>query len=635
MQSEAIMNTPHKALSWLLAFLLAGCVMPVERPGRPGDPVVEAENRWRAGDYRGAARLYQQLSESPSASTPDYFRLQAAEALLQANDPGGAGVLVGNINPDTFDANRKTRFMLVKSQLDLETGKVREALATLDGISSRQLDPELKARYHALRADAYARQADWLASARERVFLDDLLHDADAVQRNHQAILDALRQLPDKTLERHQSPPPDNVGGWIALARILKRSHLPNAVVRQQVQRWRQQYPNHPGDGPSLEAFVQQRAEENVPPKSVAVLLPLSGSLAAAGEAIRTGITAAYYAQDAGARPSIRFYDSEKEPIHTLYEKAIEQGADFVVGPLVKKELAYLAARSEITVPVLALNQVPEAERDNLYQFGLNPEEEVEQAASSAWFDGRQNALVLAPASTFGERLSNHFNQYWRRLGGKILAIKTYSPRDKDYAAPIKDLLARASLAPANVNSAPIGEALAAETSAAPQTADFIFLVADAQSARLIQPQFNFFGAGGIPVYAISHVFSGKRTTNLDEDLSGVIFCDIPWLLRDDDNGPLAKTNLQGLWQKTPDTFIRLIAMGIDAYNLLPRLSELRDHPHSRYAGATGSLSIQPGNRIQRQLECAQFEQGALRLRGPAPYLQPADARAARPQAMP
>ncbi len=622
------MTAPHKTLSVLLALLVVGCAMQAERQRAPENPAAEAENLLRAGDYTGAAHLYRQLSENPAATTPDYFRLQAAEALLQVNDTQGANALIERTNPDTFDAYNKSRFILLKSRLDVESGQVKAALAKLDGISARQLDPTLRARYHAVRADAYAKTGDWLASARERVDLAAMLRDADAVQQNNQAILEALRQLPDRVLERRQ-PPPDELGGWMALARILKRTHVSSAAIRQQIERWRLAYPHHPADGPLLDAFAQQHSEENLPPKSIAVMLPLSGSLAAAGEAIRVGITSAYYAQDAGARPIIRFHDSEKRPIYALYQALIDQGADFIIGPLVKKELADLAAGGDITVPVLALNQVPETTRDDLYQFGLNPEEEVEQAASSAWFDGRQNALILAPASAFGERLVSHFSQYWRRLGGKILAIKTYSPKAKDYAGPIKSLLAEATAAPVTAGGAPIaGEAIAAEIS--PQPADFIFLVADAQSAPLIQPQFNFYGAGTMPVYSISHVFSGKANTGLDEDLSGVIFCDIPWLLNADDNSPLAKRSLQPLWQGTPDTFIRLIAMGIDAYNLIPQLSALRDHPNSRYAGATGSLSISSGNRIQRQLECAQFEQGTLRLRGPAPFLQPGDGTAAR-----
>jgi outer membrane PBP1 activator LpoA protein len=255
---------------------------------------------------------------------------------------------------------------------------------------------------------------------------------------------------------------------------------------------------------------------------------------------------------------------------------------------------------------------VPGAYNPKLYQFGLAPESEVEQAAGSAWFDGRQSALVLAPDSQFGQRMVKYFTNYWKTLGGKVLAAKTYPYHSQDLAAPVKSLL---SAQPA------------ADTGAG----NFVFLVADARDARQIVPELNAQGAGTLPVYALSHVHSGKADPAQDQDLRGLIFCDIPWLLNPNEGGALSAHALESQIAETPPDVVKLIALGLDAYRLLPELERFRADALYRFPGGTGNLSLQSGNRIQRQLECAQFENGQLQLRGQAPLLQPGPSPAPTP----
>ena len=76
---------------------------------------------------------------------------------------------------------------------------------------------------------------------------------------------------------------------------------------------------------------------------------------------------------------------------------------------------------------------------------------------------------------------------------------------------------------------------------------------------------------------------------------------------------------LKETWKQFPSAYLRLIAMGIDAYNLATRLDNLETDP---YPGATGNLSLTADQRIQRKLICAKFMDGqpeisdfALRIR--------------------
>jgi len=303
----------------------------------------------------------------------------------------------------------------------------------------------------------------------------------------------------------------------------------------------------------------------------------------------------------------LHFVDAGSGDVVSVYRRLADQGAQAVAGPLVKEQVTALTRAADLPIPVLALNQTPAATNPQVFQFGLTPEHEAEQSAGSAWFDGRQNALVLAPATEFGQRITKHFTGYWRTLGGKVVSTKTYPYHGTDFSSPVRSLLGAAS-------------------PSATETTDgsFLFLIADARDARLILPQIAASQNSSIPVYALSHVYGGKTDLQADQDLNGLIFCDIPWLLNPGDSGPLSTRALQTQIQQTPPDYLRLIALGVDAYRLLSELDRFRSDPEYRFAGVTGNLSLQSGNRLQRQLECAQFEGGSLRPRGPAPVLAPA-----------
>src|SRR3990167_10584946 len=102
-----------------------------------------------------------------------------------------------------------------------------------------------------------------------------------------------------------------------------------------------------------------QRSAPLAPPQNIALLVPLSGGLSTYGTAIRNGFFTAYYAEkDAtGYSPVITVYDTNGQTIQSLYQKAVQEGANFVVGPLNKAEVATLIKMPSITIPVLALNE--------------------------------------------------------------------------------------------------------------------------------------------------------------------------------------------------------------------------------------------------------------------------------------
>ena len=124
----------------------------------------------------------------------------------------------------------------------------------------------------------------------------------------------------------------------------------------------------------------------------------------------------------------------------------------------------------------------------------------------------------------------------------------------------------------------------------------------------------KFHHASDLPLLATSHLYDGKKNRHQDRDMDTILFCDMPWTL----NAPSAQ---QGLKSQNETAFKphqgqlqRLLAMGIDAYQLVPLLAMLESHPYERYRGETGTLRLSEGRRIDRRLQWARFERGIAEL---------------------
>lgn len=627
---------PILLLLIVLGSMLGGCARFTERRATDDPWVKYAESRFANGDYAGAAEIFESMAGKSGA--PDHFRLRAADAHLRAGENAAAQALITSINAGQLDEVDQVDFYLLSARLDLNAGRASQAMGELNRIAKSPRTKAQEVHYHLLRASANNQLGDMVGSARERVILGPLLTSAEATQNNNEAIYDALSRLPDSALLNQSPRAPDPLGGWMQLTHILHS--VPTAELGAELGAWRSRYPHHPADGAFLDrvleesgrhvqiqaapalraekpaaAPVEQSAGTKPGAQFIGVMIPLTGPFAPAGEAVRSGMLAGFYADSSPTKLPLKFADSESTGVDQLYQSLSAQGAALGVGPLIKEEVLKLMRIPNRSVPLLALNQVADATADSVVQFGLSPEQEVEQAAGAAWFDGRQRAVVLAPSSPFGERLASHFARYWRSLGGKLVATKTYAPNAADYATAA----AQTALA-VGIGTNPADAPTAGET----LKADFIFLIANPHDARLLKPQLDAQRLAGLPIYATSHVFSGRPDAQQDRDLDGIYFCDIPWLLHSYDSGPLSATALASEIAKTSPDFVKLIALGIDAYRMAKMIPSLTPTDSHLFDGATGLLTLQSGNWVQRQMECAQFTGGIPQARGLAPILRPA-----------
>ncbi len=595
---------------------LSACTAPT-RPSTPAPavPTVNIEQLLAAGDYQAAADHY--LKQAALATSPqaEQLQLKAAAALLTGQQWDAAEQILKQL-PLTGTADYQAALTIQQARLLIARSQAQTALLRLGALGDT-LAPALQPDYHRTRAEAYDAVGNHLESARERVWLDGLL-DKTAQAENHQAIWNSLSQSPDAILRNLRSaPPPDVLSGWMELVETTRAQRDNPQQLDIALSIWQERYPNHPAL-PDFVARLRHRISTTGPASQadhIGVLLPLTGTLAEAGMALRDGILASYYQSPAEATTQLRFYDTggRADQIASLYQRAVAEGAQQIIGPLTKESVAALAAIGSLEIPVLALNTL---ENDTgtpaqFYQYSLSPEDEASQAAERAWLDGHRRALALVPEGVWGERLLLAFTTQWQTLGGTLLEVQKYGTDQRTYSNDVRNLLnIDASEQRHQAISRLIGQQPEFETRRR-QDADLVFLVASASQARLLRPLLRFHRASSVPVYTTSQVHEGAGNTTLDHDLDGLRFCDMPWVLPSA-QPDTRRADISRLWPEREQRYPRLYAMGIDAFQLTPYLRESQTGMLGRYAGVTGTLYLDNARRVHRSLEWLEFKNGAV-----------------------
>ncbi len=552
--------------------------------------------------------LYQ---EPPSAWTIEQNnnRLLTIEALVQTGKSSAAKQQADLINLAELTAPQAAKYNLLNAQIMLSFGEAEYAIKKLAKIDAGQLETGDKIKNYQSQAFAYSLTGNLLESAKARIILDPLLTKAVERNKNQAVILENLALLPSDFAPKIQNQTAD-FPSWFTLAKILASRTRNPANYSSALANWRTANPQHPAN--IYVANMTNRPEDagNMP-KSIAILLPESGPFADAGKAIKAGFLAALNRYNSGTKPEIHFYDTEKTKSADAYRKAVEQGAKLVLGPLNKESIQSLANAVTFDVPVLALNHIPSLNKPNLYQFALSPMDDVAELTQKAASDGHKKALLLVPESEQSKRISSFFINNWQTLNGSITKSATYNPKSVDFSSTAKNLLNpdESGASPQN------GQNALSPAQAAPQQQDTgaLFLSAYSKEGRIINAQLQIMQNGKLPVYALPTIYSGVADPINDNALNGVIFCDMPWLFNAAYGGELSMLALNNEWRQFPNSYLRLFAMGIDAYQLASRLTTLNAEP---YAGATGKLTLASGNRIKRALVCAKFVMGRPELIG-------------------
>ena len=157
------------------------------------------------------------------------------------------------------------------------------------------------------------------------------------------------------------------LAGWLELGTLLIEVERSPFSAAQRAKDWRAHYPLHPANGTLLDNLLRDSAVSLEYPAEVALLLPLTGRQQAAAVAVRDGFLSAYFQQAPEQRPRVRVYDVGGQDIGAAFVRAVDEGAQFVVGPLTKDEVSGAAALADGRVPVLALKIGRASWRERVY----------------------------------------------------------------------------------------------------------------------------------------------------------------------------------------------------------------------------------------------------------------------------
>lgn len=544
--------------------------------------------------------------------------LLCANAFLKVNKVPEAKTILTKIKNFPFEGNLLSFKQLVDARYALAIGNPTRAITLLKNISISKLSSPVAIEYRDLLARAYEKEGNYLQSVVERVELDSQLSDRDLASLNNALIWSTLQQINLQSLQgAAKSTTHPMLKGWLELAIIEREMNSNDLNYVNTLAKWQSEFRGHPGES-LLPDNVSRAVFDDLKPKHIALLLPLSGKLSSSAVPIRDGFLAAarLRQQQTVDTPQISVIDTQNDQqVANAYDTAMSQGADMIVGPLTKNGVEQIIRIARGNVPVLALNTVDERTSSNVFQFGLSPEDEARQAAERAWQDGHMNALIIAQTGDWGDRITRAFQDRWESLGGQVVNITTYSLNQPLSNAVKSALKIDTSDSRAKQLREDINQSIEYD-SRRRQDIDMIFMVAQPQEARQLPPLFAFYFAHDLPIYATSSVYSGYPNPIADKDLNDVTFCDIPWNV---DSRPEATSNSSPtvtLWPSIEQPNQRLFALGVDAFQVIPLLPRLEALPNFSLNGATGRLSLDKNRRITRGLRCTQFISGEVKRLG-------------------
>lgn len=308
----------------------------------------------------------------------------------------------------------------------------------------------------------------------------------------------------------------------------------------------------------------------------IALVLPLDASdYARAADAVRAGFLDA--ADAAGARGRVTVIGHGDANVVAAFEKARDDGARVIVGPLVRNHLKQLATANIPLPPTIALNQLDDGTSlpPNTYTLALAIESDARVVARRARADGAAHAAVIVSEAPLMKRFAGAFTGEWLLSGGDEPTTFQFSPTPDGLATLRREL--------------------------GGDRFDVVIIAVEGSDAALVK---TF--APRVTTYASAQI-NQRTSLGTLRDLDNVRVVDLPWLLTPD------LPAFAHLPHKSyPNVALdRLYALGIDAFRVA---DAFRDGVPAQFAldGATGHLVLAEGGQIAREGTLGVFRQGQL-----------------------
>ncbi|WP_421273765.1 penicillin-binding protein activator [Aeromonas veronii] len=527
------------------------------------------------------------------------WQMLAARSYLALGQAKPASALFQQLQKQAKDPVQKAQLQLLQAHLLLAQGHANQALILLEGKPEVVLDADTQKDWYRQRVVLQLDINNKFGAAKSLIALEPYLNQSEQAT-NHQQIWSLLKSMTPSTLQAlEEAPAPDVTTGWLRLAALVNEFGAQPNLLARQLAGWKRDFPNHPAQKDMPAGLGDLAATASTSVQQIAVLLPLSGNLEPQGAAIRNGMLMSY--KENQGQFTLNFYDTQSKSTGDLYKQAIQEGADMIIGPLLKDRVEELL-KANPTVPVLALNELDKpVVNDTTYYFSLSAAADAAQAAQYLYTQGYRKPLLIAAQGRIGYSSIKAFEQSWATLSQDKPVVATFGARN-EVQGMVKNALSGRSTARA-------GEVVQL-SDAAPRSIDAVYVVANSLETRMIKPYVDVSvnPMGSLPIYTGSRGYD-SAATEVASELNGMHIADMPLLLGGYEK---QREQIALLWPQTQGDLLRLFAMGYDAVSLAENLQQMRKVGGMQQAGMSGQLSVDAQGNIVRMLSWGTYQNGKL-----------------------
>ncbi len=558
-----------------------------------------------------SAQTYLMRADSSQGNLQNDWLIMALKAAVAENDRPQAELLIRRLSKQTLSDAQQAEWQLARAQLSFNQQQYQAVLSRLSFPTDWRLDPRQWQKYYQLRADSLLALDRAFDANRELVGLYE--HSTSQQQSIiAQQIWQNFDEYSSATITTLTTASDEEIlDGWLQLAIYVKTlgSDLPQ--LKNTLEQWLKENASHPAARYTPQTISDILALDLVKPTHTALLLPLSGRFAKQAELIRDGfIMAMMNDPQRDPNATLTILDTNTESLESVDATLAEKQVDFVVGPLVKSDIEKLQTfqkKRGQAIPTLALNIPDKIEPSSTTCYlTLSPEQEVAQAAKYLFSQGYRYPLILAPQGSYGDRVVEAFNQEWRQYSTNKVAVNLFGDK-RQLQRNINNVF---GLQASQQNIAQMNSLLGISLESQPRSRrdiDAVYIAAGIADLTLIKP---FIEVAINPDTRPPKLFSNSNSNSGGrqfEDLSGITYSDIPLLI--EPNNPIA-TQAAELWPRTSNADRRLQALGMDAYQLMLELPQMKAVKGYTISGQTGVLGIDQNCIVQREISWA--EHGAL-----------------------
>ncbi|WP_354625186.1 penicillin-binding protein activator [Psychromonas sp. MME2] len=585
-------------------------------------------------DYDSA--YYLKKDEQLGSDKNTSWQFITLQALISEGKFTLANSIIEYLQSQPLSDTQQSELSLLLADKLYRQNRLGEAQTALNKLTSDKLSALGYLYYLKLQTKIYKESGDASGASDTLLLLIPVSSNEQEKQQYTDMLLEQLLLLPESVLNQYDENqlPAGNIlsfqeikQGWYELAILYQRYQSRANQLLHALENWQQRYPTHPALSLMPQKLTDIQELSAYEPKNIAILIPLSGRFEQQGKAIQYGLLHAFYKQQHNKEsenittqsPTLHFFDTNIQSPEQIITAMTEQNIDFVIGPLLKREVdSLLPLMAEL--PVLSFNSIDNEQMEENrvawhYAFPISPEQEAKQAAQLIAQQQHKKPLIIAPNSAYGKRIADAFTTQWLTLSEQQTEqaeqAEVHLFNNKAQLAEFISGVLQIDQSKTRITQIKNLTGLPLETEVrSRRDIDAIYIVSNRDELNLIKPFIDVSispFAKAIPLYANSRSHVVDHDGKQNKELEKITFSDINYLI---DVNNTVFNEVEQVWPKQPYSTLRLFALGFDSYQLINQLIPLQNIANYNYQGLVGELTLDNSNIVQAKLSWAKYQQG-------------------------